>query len=57
MEYKEFEKMIRILKPLARIPNRKKIARPKLHDLYEQEKEKVKQNLGNCNATLALDGW
>ena len=44
--------MIRILKPGARIANRKKIAAPKLDELYEQEKEKVKKNRGNCNAIL-----
>ena len=49
--------MIRILKPRQRIPDRKKLAGPVLDELYEQEKEKVKKNLGNCKATLALEGW
>ena len=56
MKNKEFEKMRRIFKPGARIPNREKLAGPKLDELYEQEK-KVTENLGKCNATLALDGW
>ena len=43
VENKEFEKLIRILRPGARIPNRKKLDGPILDELYEQEKEKVKK--------------
>ena len=31
-------------------------SRPKL-EVFEQKKQKVKEKLANCNASLALDGW
>lgn len=57
VEHEEFLKLIQILRPGYKPPNRKQIAGNLLDDVYNSTQEYVKDDLKNKIVSMSIDGW
>ena len=54
---RHLKSLVQKLRPGTTIPERRKISGELLDEVYDQEKQKVKQQVQKAHVTLAIDGW